>query len=225
VIKRKGFNGEAPARLEDEYLEKLGAYNVDIHTLIRSVKDCDNGEATNDFTGTGEYGKCWYGLNIATRVSQELVDRYKAGTANGFACNAKYRGLDKIPSWIVDEKGSSCNGKWREVPVYKRCELNMYNDGNFNDRGLARYVMRIEGQGIEVEQICPYFHDGRFCVGGSNRNCVKESDGKVLMEISFAHGSLGNDHFNSKSGGRESHRGWTNRLLTIFVNRLPCRDA
>lgn len=196
VIKRKGFDGEAPIRLEDDYLKKLGDYNIDLHTLIRSTKDCDNGEANNDFTGNGEYGKCWYGMNIATRVSDKLVKRYNAGTANGFRCNAKYRNFDKIPNWIVDEKDNSCNGQWKEVPVYKRCTLNMFNDGNFNDRGLARYKMRIEGENIDVEQICPYFHDGRRCAFGSNRNCVKDGNG-VLMEISFAHGSVGNDGFNA----------------------------
>jgi hypothetical protein len=196
VIKRKPFDGGLPFPLEGEYLDKLGEYGVDLHTLIRSTKDCDNGEPNNDFTGTGEYGKCWYGLNVATRVSNELVKRYAPGTANGFACNAKYRNLDKIPSFIVDEGGNRCNGQWREVPVYKRCELNMFNDGSFDDRGLARYKMRIEGSGIDVGQICPYLHDGRRCAFGSNRRCVQDGNG-YLMEITFAHGSIGNDHFNT----------------------------
>lgn len=195
VIKRKPFSGVAPFRLEDEYLQKLGEYGVDLHTLIRSTKDCNNGEANNEFTGTGEYGQCWYGLNIATRVSDNLWKRYEFGKANGFDCPAKYRALDEIPRFITDEAGNRCNDKWREVPVYQRCELKMFNDGNFNDRGLARYRMRIEGTGIDVGQICPYFHDGTRCTFGSNRNCVQDGNG-YLMEISFAHGGIGNDNFN-----------------------------
>ena len=73
MIKRRPIGGETSrqnaARLEDEYLNNLSKHGIDIHALIRNVKDCNNGKPDdNEIRTDGAYPKCHFGMYFASRV-------------------------------------------------------------------------------------------------------------------------------------------------------------
>jgi hypothetical protein len=54
--------------LENEYLDKMGEYRLDIHTLIRSTVECNNDEVDKTKTTQG-YPRCYFGLPFAVKVA------------------------------------------------------------------------------------------------------------------------------------------------------------
>jgi hypothetical protein len=66
----------------------------------------------------------------------------------------------------------------------------------WTETGLDRYQMAMVGENVDIAGVCPYLHDGRRCVAGSNRQCYfKEDMKKWVLEINFAKGPTGHDNY------------------------------
>lgn len=114
VIKAKPFDGSDAKPLEGKYLDKMGEYGIDIHTLIRNVRDCNNGQPdTKHVLTDGSLPACFFGLNFAQRVHPRDRDFQKGTTP---ACVSSFQNIKNVPEWI---KGNCEN----EIPVWKDCKV------------------------------------------------------------------------------------------------------
>ena len=73
VIKHRDPNAgssKKAERVDEAWLRKMGEYGIDLHTLIRNVRECNNGEPNNGEIRTdGSLPKCFYGMKFAQRVN------------------------------------------------------------------------------------------------------------------------------------------------------------
>lgn len=180
--------------LEDKYLRAMGKYGIDLHTLIRNVRDCNNGDIdTKQLLTDGSYPACFFGLPFAQRVHDKDQKFYSDVLARGGisvnSCVNYYQNKEKVPEWI---KGTCAT----EIPKWGPCKVTMEETNYWTEAGLDRYQMAFIGENIEIEPICPYVKDGRRCVGGSNRACYfKEDMKKWVVEINFAKGGVGHGDY------------------------------
>lgn len=52
-------------RLEDEYLDAMEKYGVDLKKFIKNIIDCNNKEAEEDVQFDDDYPKCFFGMPFA----------------------------------------------------------------------------------------------------------------------------------------------------------------
>lgn len=120
VIKYKPFNGGDVKPLEEKHLKKMGDYGVDLHTLIRNVRDCNNGAVdTKQILTDGSYPHCFFGMNFAQRVATKDRDFYTGVmhvTPWGSACVSYYQNQKGVPEWIR----GNCD---TEIPKWKPCKV------------------------------------------------------------------------------------------------------
>lgn len=120
VIKIRPFEKGSDAQpLDDKYLRLMGEYGIDLHTLIRSVRDCNNDKADPLTPRTdGTYPPCFFGMNFAQRVhdkDRNFQDRVNSG------CVSYYQNQKNVPDWITDKFGyPHCDN---EIPKWKPCKV------------------------------------------------------------------------------------------------------
>ncbi|KAH7380204.1 hypothetical protein DE146DRAFT_670770 [Phaeosphaeria sp. MPI-PUGE-AT-0046c] len=196
VIKHIPFGKSSADRvpLESKYLEAMGKHGIDLHTLIRNVRDCNNGEVDNKELKTdGSYPACFFGMNFAQRVHPKDQKFYSDVLARGGisvnACVNYYQNKEKVPEWI---KGNCAT----EIPKWGPCKVTLEETNYWTEAGLDRYQMALIGENVDVAGICGYVQDGRRCIAGSNRACYfKEEMKKWVVEINFAKGGVGHGDY------------------------------
>lgn len=58
--------------------------------------------------------------------------------------------------------------------------------------------MAMIGENIDIAAICPYAHDGKRCISGSNRQCYfNDYYNKWVVDINFPKGPWGHDAYNA----------------------------
>lgn len=124
VIKHIPFGKGSADRvpLDSKYLEAMGKYGIDLHTLIRNVRDCNNEEGDNAIKTDGSYPKCFFGMNFAQRVHPKDQSFYSGVLSRGGisvnSCVNFYQNKEKVPEWI---KGTCAT----EIPKWGPCKVTM----------------------------------------------------------------------------------------------------
>lgn len=62
--RRDGSENWRP-RLEDEYLDAMEKYGIDIKKFVKNIVDCNNEEADDEAQFDDEYPKCFFGMPFA----------------------------------------------------------------------------------------------------------------------------------------------------------------
>ncbi|KAH7393919.1 hypothetical protein DE146DRAFT_765499 [Phaeosphaeria sp. MPI-PUGE-AT-0046c] len=205
VIKHIPFDKNTPGSkpLDSKYLEAMGKYGIDLHTLIRNVRDCNNGEVKHDIKTDGSLPTCFYGMNFAQRAHPKDVQFFEGVIRKdipGNECISAYQNLGSVPEWI---KGKCTH----EIPKWAPCKVTMQETTYWTEGGLDRYQFAFIGENIDVAPICPYAQDGRRCRGASNRACYfKEDLKKWVVDVNFAKGPGGhNDYKQCRDDIRDSY--------------------
>lgn len=121
VIKHRPWNGAQnrveATPLDEKYLRLMGQYGIDLHTLIRNVRDCNNGKAdTTKIVTDGSYPACFFGMNFAQRVHQKDWDFQNKVVES---CVSHYQNQKDVPGWITDN-GNHCDN---EIPKWQPCKV------------------------------------------------------------------------------------------------------
>lgn len=121
VIKVKAFGDPKPFEsgdakpLDDKFLRKMGDYGIDLHTLIRNVRDCNNGQPDKSKILTdGSLPACFYGMNFAQRVHPK--DRKWQLVVGGGTCVNEFQNIKDVPEWIRGTCG-------QEIPKWGPCKV------------------------------------------------------------------------------------------------------
>ncbi|KAF2761441.1 hypothetical protein EJ05DRAFT_536215 [Pseudovirgaria hyperparasitica] len=192
VIKHRPFEGTRErVPLEEKYLKLMGDYGIDLHTLIRNTRDCNNGKAdTAQILTDGSYPLCFFGMNFAQRVHEKDWDFQRA--VSPFSCLSKYQNQKRVPGWITDDR-SHCDN---EIPKWKPCKVTFEETAYWTEGGLDRYRMGMVGDNIDIAPICPYAYDNRRCAFASNRQCYfNEELKKWVFDVNFPKGSHGHGQY------------------------------
>ncbi|PVI03080.1 hypothetical protein DM02DRAFT_726727 [Periconia macrospinosa] len=199
VIKTRPWNGAsdgvAAKPLESKYLELMGDYGIDLHTLIRNVRDCNNGQAQktpadlSKIPTGGSLPACFFGMNFAQRAHSKDVSFAKSV---GSSCISSYINQKGVPGWIIDNKGHCDN----EIPRWKNCKVTFEETSYWTEGGLDRYRMGMVGDNIDMGPVCPYAYDGRRCAFASNRQCYFNKElNKWVFDVNFPKGSHGHGKY------------------------------
>lgn len=123
VIKVRAWNGAkdgVPAEpLEEKYLKLMREYGIDLHTLIRNVRDCNNGKAdTTKVVTDGSYPACFFGMNFAQHAHRKDYDFFQSVARE---CVSFFQNRKGVPRWITDNY-RHCE---LEVPKWKPCKVTI----------------------------------------------------------------------------------------------------
>ncbi|CAI6310524.1 unnamed protein product [Periconia digitata] len=200
VIKHRPWGGAKDGvdakPLDEKYLQLMGDYGLkgdELHKMIKNVRDCNNGKTDNSQIITdGSYPACYFGMNFAKRVHPKDHDFHMSIFTAEYPCISYYRDQEGVPGWITDDR-VHCHD---EVPVWGPCTVKLEELSYWSESGLTRYRLGLVGEGVDMATICPYVHDGRKCMWGSNRQCYHNDKlDKMVLDINFAKGSAGHDSY------------------------------
>jgi hypothetical protein len=120
VIKHKPSDGGDIKPLDEKFLRLMGDYGIDLHTLIRNVRDCNNGAVdTKQLLTDGSYPRCFFGMNFAQRVHKKDKDFYfdvLNGCVGCGGCVSNYQNQKDVPEWIR----RTCD---TEIPKWGSCKV------------------------------------------------------------------------------------------------------
>lgn len=121
VIKHRGLEGARErVPLADKYLKLMGECGIDLHTLIRNVRDCNNGKADSPTIPTdGSLPRCFFGMNYAQRRHDKDY-MFERTVWRNAPCFSHYQDIKGVPDWSVDDAGPHCDN---EIPKWKACKV------------------------------------------------------------------------------------------------------